>query len=188
MMIQFGYWIAFLLVFIEGPIVTVIAGFLASLGYFNFVLILIIVIVADFLADVMYYLIGRWGGRPVLKRVERWTKFKDEQVDKLELAFKNHAGKTLIIGKFTNIIGAAILVIAGIARVPFYKFVFYNGSMTILKSFVLICLGYFFGSAYVNINSIFGYIAFGTIAVMFILMLIYSKKIIKYFYETPDRT
>ena len=165
-----------------------IAGFLTSLGYFDFILILIVVIVADFLADVMYYLIGRWGGRKVLKKVEKWTKFKDKQVERLESAFKNHAGKTLVIGKFTNFIGAAILMIAGIARVPFYKFVFYNLSITILKSFLLLCIGYFFGEAYENINSIFGYIAFATILVFFIIMIIYWKKIIKYFYENPDHS
>ena len=182
-----GYLIAFLLIFIEGPIITVIAGFLTSLDYFNFILILLIAISADFLADVMYYCIGRWGGRTVLKKLEKWTKFKDEQVERLESAFQNHAGKTLVIGKFTNFIGAAILVIAGIARVPFYKFVFYNLTTTVFKSFLLLCLGYFFGAAYENINSIFGYIAFITMAAFFIVIAVYWKKIIKYFYENSDR-
>lgn len=186
-MVQYGYWITFILVFIEGPIVTVIAGFLASLDIFNFSIILAVVITADFLADVMYFLIGRWGGRPVMKKVERWTKFRDAQVEKLEKGFQEHAGKTLVIAKFTNIIGAGILVVGGIARVPFYKFAFYMFVTTAFKSFVLLCLGYFFGAAYEGINSVFGYIALGTMAIFLIVFLVYWKKVIKYFYEDTDR-
>ena len=53
-----GYLIFFLATLIEGPIATIIAGVGIGLGYYNFIIIFLIAITGDLIADVIYYFIG----------------------------------------------------------------------------------------------------------------------------------
>ena len=44
---------------IEGPIVTVIAAYLARLNYFSLLTVIVVVIMADLIGDICFYLLGR---------------------------------------------------------------------------------------------------------------------------------
>ena len=57
------------MVIVEGPLVTILAGFLASLGQFNLLICYPLIVVGDVIGDVFMYAQGRWGGKPA---VEQW--------------------------------------------------------------------------------------------------------------------
>ena len=59
---EYGYWIAFPLMIIEGPIVTLIASFMASMGVFDVWFVLFLSVLGDLIADIIFYGIGRWKG------------------------------------------------------------------------------------------------------------------------------
>ncbi len=56
-----GLWLLFPLATVEGPIVTVLAAYLARLGHLNLALIYVIVVAADLFGDGIVYWIGRIG-------------------------------------------------------------------------------------------------------------------------------
>ena len=56
---QFGYWVIFPFIVIEGPITTIVAGWFASLGYLHLGVLLVIANIADMVGDSMYYFIGQ---------------------------------------------------------------------------------------------------------------------------------
>lgn len=138
---------------LEGPIVTVIAGYLASLGLLNTAGALAVVIAGDLVGDAVLYLVGRKG----IKRLpQRWRDRLGLDADRVE-ALKDHfgarGGRTLVIGKLTHSAGAAILVAAGAARMPPGAFLWWNFLATLPKSAAFLALGYAFGAAYAQIDA-----------------------------------
>ncbi len=180
---HYKYVIIFPWAVVEGPIITVISGFLASLGQLNFFVVYAIIVVADLVGDSLYYAIGRWGGRPFIRRWGRYLGIKEERLAQGEDRFHKSGGKILAIGKF-HALGSLILTAAGLAKMDFRKFLWWNFFPTLIKSLVLLLIGYFFGAAYETIDKYLkdaGVIMIGLtiviIAVYWILKKRQSKKL-----------
>ncbi len=169
----YKYLLLFPVVVFEGPIITVIAGFLSSLGYLNIFIAYGVVVVGDIAGDIMYYALGYYGRERFVNRWGRFFGITSERVERLEKYFEKHTGKTLILVKLSQGIGAVVLVAAGIAKVPFRKFVWYNFIPTLPKSLILILIGYYSGESYVKISSYLDYAAIGTVIVAVIFIVIY---------------
>jgi membrane protein DedA with SNARE-associated domain len=175
------YLFLFPVAVVEGPIITVIAGFLSSLGLLNIFIAYAIVVAGDIVGDIMHYAFGYYGGQRFVKRWGRFLGITSERVEQLEKHFEKHTGKTLIIGKLAQVVGAVVLVAAGIARVPFRKFIWYNFIATLPKSLILLLIGYYSGESYVKISSYLDYTAIGTVvaAVIFIVIYFMMRKLSK---------
>jgi membrane protein DedA with SNARE-associated domain len=167
------YLFLFPVAVVEGPIITVIAGFLSSLGLLNIFIAYAVVVVSDIIGDIMHYAFGYYGGQRFVKRWGRFLGITLERVEQLEKHFGKHCGKTLIIGKLSQVVGAVVLVAAGIARVPFRKFIWYNFIATLPKSLILLLIGYYSGESYVKISSYLDYTAIGTVVAAVIFIVIY---------------
>ena len=151
----YGYVILFPLVVVEGPIVTVIAGLAASLGYLNFFITYAVVVAGDLGGDIIYYLIGRFGRMSFLEKWGKYIGLRADRVVHVEKHFEEHGRKTLFIGKMTHGIGAIFLVAAGLVKMPFSKFFWANMTATLVKSLLLLMAGFYFGQAMGKINSFF---------------------------------
>ena len=66
LLLHYKYLILLPLSVIEGPIITVIAGFFATMGIFNPYLVYTIAVVGDIFGDTLAYGIGRWGSVPFI--------------------------------------------------------------------------------------------------------------------------
>ena len=94
----------------------------------------------------------------------------------MEKHFEDHAHKTFIIGKLTHGIGGLVLLASGIAKVPYIKFFLYNFIPTILKTTLLVFLGYYFGRAYNQYANFFDYLALLTLTIFLVLYVWYIRK------------
>jgi len=171
-LLSYRYLILFPLTVLEGPIVTVTAGLMSSLGLMNFYIVYIIVVAGDLTGDGLYYSIGRWGRRPL----ERWGKYigmHPEKIEQIEKHFNEHGGKTLIAAKLSHAVGGIVLVSAGIARIPFRKFIFFNFWATLPKSLVLILIGYYFGDTYMKLQKFVDSAWVGTFSIAILMFVIY---------------
>lgn len=173
---HYGYFILFPIVVVEGPIVTVLAGFLISLGIMHWAIAYVVVVVGDLAGDALHYAVGRWWDRVSwLARIGRVLGYRKEYADALERHFKKHLGKTLILGKISHGVGGGVLIAAGIARVDFRKYMWYNLIATIPKSFLFLLIGYYFGRSYVQIDRYLGYLSLGIALLLIIVYLIIRK-------------
>lgn len=163
-----GLALLFPLAILEGPIVTVIAAYVARLGYLNIVAVYVVVVVADLVGDVVFYMIGRASHGAVLVRWGPRLGLNEKRRAIFEQHFREHGPRTIVIGKLTHSAGLAILLAAGAFRVPFWTFLWYNFLATLPKSLFFAIIGYTLGYAYAEINS---YI-FKISAVMMILALL----------------
>jgi membrane-associated protein len=169
----YKYLFLFPVAVVEGPIITVIAGFLSSLGVFNVFVAYGVLVAGDIAGDVAYYELGYYGRQRFVIRWGRFLGVTQERLEQLEKHFDKHSGKTLIIGKLSQGIGGAILLAAGMAKVPFRKLVLYDFLPTLPKTLILLLIGYYAGASYVKISSYFDYAAIGTIVAAVIFVVIY---------------
>ncbi len=185
-LLQYRYVILFPLVIVEGPIITILAGFLASLGSLNLLICYPLIVIGDVVGDVIMYAQGRWGGKPAVEKWGHLFGIKPEIVGQLEEHFKKNPGKTLIWGKISHFLGGPVLIAAGMARMPLPEFIRFNLLGTLPKSLVLLLIGFYFGQAYAKFDRFLtfaGWAAGILVALYIIAYLIISKASKKYLEE-----
>lgn len=148
---NYGYIIMIPLMMVIGPVVSVVAAFMASMGIFNVYVVFIISFVAGMIGDILLYGTGRkWGMKAVYRFNGRFGVTKSA-VLKMERAFEAHGGKLIIAVKSTTGLCWVTFIAAGIVKMPFWRFFMY----TIIGGFVwsgfLVIVGYFFGYMYKQI-------------------------------------
>ncbi len=146
--LHYKYWLLFPITALEGPLITMAAGFLVSVHQINPWIALPIIIAGDTTGDVLYYGIGWFGERT---RFSRWVIKKlnfERHKERVKHEFEKRGGKLLLFGKFTHAFGAVFLVGAGYAQMDLWTFVWYSFIGTAIKSSALMYVGYLAGSAY----------------------------------------
>lgn len=144
-LIAYKYAILVPVVFIEGPIATIIAGSLAASGQLNFGLAYLLIVTSDVSADSMYYSLGRFGRKAFVNRWGHRLGLPPERMEKFGAHFDNHAARTLILGKLAFSFEIPFLLTAGMLRVPYLRFLAYITIAALPKSLGLMLIGYFFG-------------------------------------------
>ena len=84
--------------------------------------------------------------------------------------------RTLVLGKLTLGVGGLILINSGAAKYPFNKFLFYNFIATLIKTFLLLVIGFYFGNNYVLFDSYFGKITIIFLLISFFVILQYYMR------------
>lgn len=146
----YRYPIIYPLAIFEGPVVSIIAGFLIRTGFLGFWATYFLLMAGDLTGDVIWYLVGRHGARPLINRWGHFFSLTTDNVEKLQGLFQKHQTKILFISKLTTGFGFAIatLIAAGAAHVPFKKYFAINFFGQFIWTGILVALGYFVGHIY----------------------------------------
>jgi membrane-associated protein len=141
-----GYFLIFLVMVVEGPMITTAAAFAASLGYFNIYIIFLLSLLGDLVGDFLHYWIGRSVRRSFIEKYGHRVGLGKRAIAKLELRMKQHLGKTMLIVKMTPIASIGLLL-AGALKAPFRRFLLFSFLITLPRTVFFVSLGYFFGWA-----------------------------------------
>ena len=167
----YKYILIFPVAVVEGPIISVISGFLVYLGFLNGFAIYIILVLGDVVGDSLHYFVGRYAGSMGwVKKLARFFGYNESSEKFLEEHFDKHMAKTFLFAKVSHGLGGAVQVAAGIAKVDYLQFVLWNFLGTLAKSFILMFIGFYAGSSYIKINSYLSSIAFITISIVVVLV------------------
>lgn len=169
----YSYFILFPLVVIEGPIVTIISGFLVSTSFLDLLPTFLTIIAGDLAGDFLYYSAGRWWLNKTAKKVLNFFKVDSKRVTHLEENIKKNKGKVLFFGKLSHAIGGFILFAAGSAQISIKEFLWYNFLATIPKSLILIGVGYYLGSTVANFGKYLNYTFLGLFVFTLLLIAAY---------------
>jgi membrane protein DedA with SNARE-associated domain len=164
-LISYKYAVIFPIATLEGPIITMISGFLVSLGVLSFFPTLLVVWAGDMLSDSLYYFLGR-RGRPFVERL-KFLRMSGERIAKIEQHYEKHPGKTFVISKVSYGVGSIFLVAAGIAKISYQKFLEYVAPLNLLRSAALMLIGYYLGKG-VRYSGV--YLEYYTIGVLVLLI------------------
>jgi membrane protein DedA with SNARE-associated domain len=146
--IQHGYLIMFLLMLVEGPVVTASAALGAALGYFDVYLVFGISFLANFLEDFVYFGIGRWGGYWVLDRYGDRLGVARARRDRATEFIGSHMVKWLIFIKTVPLISPAGLAVMGALGIPLRQFIWRDALIVALTSLFFLAVGYYSGKGY----------------------------------------
>lgn len=174
---NYGYFILFPISVIEGPIVTIIAGFLSSLGIMNIFIAYAVVMAGDVVGDSGIYWIGRFGNA----FFSRYFKKQHEKIERVKEYFKAHERKAIALSKLFHGIGITGLLAAGSLKVPYKRYIMICFLTTAAQSVVLITIGALFGHAYIQLNRYLNYYAAATIVVGLIIIFVIAIKKLKLF-------
>lgn len=173
-----GYPAMLLIMIVEGPIMTILAAFLASLGFFNVYIVLALSISGDIIGDIILYFIGYFGGAKALAKSEKILKIKPALVEKLEKLFSRHGKKTIFAVKSTTGLCWITFIAAGTLKMRFKDFILASFLGGIIWSGFLVISGYFFGYAFIKISSYIRYagiLIFSSAIIFYLTLVIYKK-------------
>lgn len=171
---HYKYLLIFPVAVIEGPIISIISGFLVSIGQLNFYLAFFTVMLGDFVGDTLYYLIGKYGRESFIHKYGHHIGLTMPRIERIERHFDKHATKTLFLGKFAHGLGSLTWIAAGMSQVSYKKFLSMNVTTTAIKSYTLVLIGFYYGRAYQGINQylqIFSTIGIVVFIVLYILAI-----------------
>ena len=181
----YGYWGMLPIMIIEGPVATIIAAMLASLGAFNWVIVLGLSMLGDVLGDVLLYGAGYKWGMGFVRGFGRYMGITEKMVLRMERYFERHGGKTIFAVKSTTGLCWATFAAAGIVKMDFKKFLTYSVLGGVVWSGFLVAMGYFYGYLWKEIKQYIswaGWIAIALAAVTFVGITLYknwqSKKLL----------
>jgi membrane protein DedA with SNARE-associated domain len=146
-------WILLPLSVLEGPIVTVIAAYLAQHGYMNVLAVYLVCVLGDLIGDSLLYAAGRFGTNWLPVRLSRWLGITEARQLALTQHFEFKGGRTLLFGKWTHSAGMPILFAAGMAKMNFALYLWFNLLGTLPKTLLFVLVGYFLGAAYASIDA-----------------------------------
>lgn len=182
--IAHGYTLLFILMFIEGPVVTAAGAFAAALGYFNIWLILLISVLANLIPDFLYYAMGYWGRHALVDKYGHYFGVTPERMIAAEKLAHKHSGKSLLMIKLVPFLATPGLIVVGATKMDLRKYTFWSVVITVPTSGFYLILGYYFGAAYATIDSymhIGEYVLAAGIIIFFLIIYLqrkYSAKIL----------
>lgn len=158
-MIQYRYELIFPFAVVEGPVITMVSGFLVSLGYLSLIPTFAIVLMGDMISDSGFYTIGRYAAG-LLKKV-KFFRVSEKRLEKLESHYEKHPAKTLAVGKISYGLGSFFLAAAGASKMEYPKFLQYIFVPNAVRSGILLGIGYYFGAAYRQFGTYIHYYVIG---------------------------
>lgn len=150
---EHGYWTVALVLLLEnagvpvpGETVLLLAGFLTfSQHHFQLPWVIAVGVAAATFGDNAGYLIGYYGGRPLLERYRRFFLISKAHIAQGERLFEEHGPVTVFFARF--VFGMRIITgpLAGVLRMHWKKFALFNFLGAAAWVTAVAAAGYFFG-------------------------------------------
>lgn len=181
---QYGYFVMLPLMIVEGPVVTIIAAMLASLGAFNIFAVFFFSVLGDLIGDAIFYYLGYRFGMGFVNSVGKYLGITEGLVLRMEKYFERHGGKTIFAVKSTTGLCWATFTAAGIVRMDFKKFLKYSFYGGLVWSAFLVAMGYFYGYLWREIKTYIewiGYVIFFAAIATIVIVNIWKGREAKQF-------
>jgi membrane protein DedA with SNARE-associated domain len=153
--LHFRYPLLFIGYIIEGPILTVAAGFLLHRGVLNPLFTFLALGSGDLAADIVWYYVGYFWVKPALTKHGKFLGLTSESFERIKSIFHRRSSVILFISKITMGFGMAlgVLMTAGAIRIPMRSYLFYNSLGEIIYVTILMILGYYLSGFYGTIST-----------------------------------
>jgi membrane-associated protein len=146
-----AFFVGFVL---PGETAVLLGGFLASQGHLDIVTLIVLVVVSAILGDTVGYEVGKHFGPRVL-RLGVFQK-RQERIDNTQDMLRRRGGPAVFLGRWTAFLRAVMPGIAGVSRMPYRVFLFWNALGGIVWGITFSLVGYFAGASYEKVASTIG--------------------------------
>ncbi len=149
---HYGLWFLFAIVCLEsaglwlpGETALIAAAVYAAKGHLSIAAVITVAAVAAIIGDNIGYWIGRKAARPLLYRYARVRRYADRVLPPAERFFQRHGGKAVFLARFFGGLRVTGAWMAGITRMQWWRFLFWNAAGGIVWAIGAGLLAYYAG-------------------------------------------
>jgi membrane protein DedA with SNARE-associated domain len=177
-----GLPLLFLVVMLEsfgiplpGETALIAFGVLAAQGHYSITWVIVLAAAGAIIGDNLgYWLIGRWGGRALFRRWRWLNKYSERVLPRAERLMERHGGKTVFFGRFITVLRYTAAWIAGLGRMPWWEFLFWNALGGICWATSVGLVAYYGGHAAADAIQRYGiYAAAGIVGVLVLGLILF---------------
>ena len=130
--------------FLPGDSLLVMAGLLAAQGTFNVWTMGLLLMLASIIGNMVGYYIGAATGPRLFTREDSLL-FNKKHLVRAHEFYEKHGGKTIILARFMPIVRTFVPVVAGMGKMSYRRYMFYNVVGGVLWIWSMLFTGYFLG-------------------------------------------
>lgn len=138
--------------FLPGDSLMFSAGFVASQGILDIMILIPLLFLAAVTGDSVGYTFGYRLGPKIFKRKDSLL-FSQKNIIKAQHFFEKHGPKTIVLARFLPVIRTFAPILAGVGKMRYPVFFFYNVLGAIIWSTGLLTLGYSLGKVVPNAHT-----------------------------------
>jgi membrane-associated protein len=156
-----GFMLGF---FLPGDSLLFVAGLLASQGYLNIYYLIPMILVAAIIGDNFGYFLGHKFGSKIFRK-EKALILKKENIEKAKDFYEKHGAKTMIVAKFLPFVRTFAPIFAGVGKMNYKIFFFYDLIGAFLWTTSLPLAGFYLGKLVPGFDKYVLYIVLGIILI-----------------------
>jgi membrane protein DedA with SNARE-associated domain len=139
---------------------------LASQGHYSIAVVIAVTAAAAIIGDNLgYWLIGRLGGHALLARWGWLDRYASRVLPRGEAFMQRHGGKAVFFGRFISILRFTAAWVAGLTRMAWLRFLFWNAAGGIVWATAVGLAAYYGGQTAADAISRYGLYGAGLVAV-----------------------
>jgi membrane protein DedA with SNARE-associated domain/rhodanese-related sulfurtransferase len=179
-LVRHGYSLLFGWVFAEqmglplpsGPLLLA-AGALAGTDRMNLLFVLTLPLLAVAICDTFWYELGRRRGMSILRLICRISLERDSCVRRTQIRFERDGAWALVVAKFVPGLNAVAPPLAGVIRMKWRRFFFFDGLGALLWASAYIATGYAFSGELERIVAHLAFLGRGLFALLLATLAAY---------------
>ncbi len=155
---------------LPGETALIFFGVLAAKGDYSITWVIVITAAAAIVGDNLgYWLVGRLGGRALFRR-NRWLqRWSESVIPRAERIMRRHGAKTVFFGRFIAILRFTAAWVAGLGRMPWWRFLFWNAAGGIVWALAVGLVAFYSGRAAADAIQRYGVFAAAGVAMLVVL-------------------
>lgn len=175
-----GYLGVFLLMTAESALIPIpsevtmtFAGYLSSIGRFNFWLVVLVGAAANLVGSWLAYWLGLWGQehvvRILIRKYGKYLLIGEEEFDRSEKWFRKYGEKITFFSRILPVIRTFISLPAGVAAMNFWRFSLFTFIGSLIWSAFLTYIGFILGKNWNTLHDYyqkFEYLIIGGLVIM----------------------
>jgi membrane protein DedA with SNARE-associated domain len=162
---------------LPGETALIAFGVLASQGHYSIVTVIAVAAAAAIVGDNLgYTLIGRLGGRRLFERTRLGRRYAEHFLPTAERLMAKHGAKVVFFGRFVSILRFTAAWAAGIAKMPWWRFFFWNAAGGICWATAVGLASYYGGAAAADAIQRYGIYAAVGIAVAVLVGFFFTHR------------
>lgn len=178
--VAYGYWAVLVAVMLESMGVpfpgetALLAGaiYAGTTGHLDIALVIVAAAAGAIMGDNIGYGIGRYGGYPLVARVMRLLHIDARVLKVAQVYFERHGNKTVFLGRFFSLLRTYVALFAGINRMRWRSFLFWNATGGVVWAIVYGVLGFMLGRNLPLLGTVLSFIGAGGVIVLALFVVI----------------
>ena len=162
-----AFFVGFVL---PGETAAVLGGVAASRGHVSVTAVIVVVVVAAILGDSVGYEVGRVLG-PRILALDLMAS-RRARIDSAAEFLARRGGVAVFLGRWTAFLRAVMPALAGMARMPYPRFLAFNAAGGLVWGIAVVLVGFFAGESFSTVEKYVGRVAAIALAVLAVAALV----------------